>query len=729
MSYTQSLNHRDGLNCPAVAEFFANNKTRRNKNTYKGLLGEYNGKDFTVYFTIHQLSLFNDKDYVGKTHLRRGHIVEKHYIEFADGRTQTYYQDFGAHPKFANLDQPGFPDATREALQNLQGVHSWHLFAKESGSMNIAVFPRKEYTIAGVTYTHPLEYYVTSKNGWNNEYAQAGNAALQKVLAQVGKTSTQLCDYLHNHNHYTVVFELMKYNEHVYEDRGEDLYVHMVDGVKSRELGDFLHGYLPVVEHVGIYGSAADALARWEADNQECNHELEGYVLVAEFLHDQVELKVKLKFWRYLVLREFREAIGRRVCPTLEELDNKFKLWDVPEKYYYYKQLVVTWWWWIKSSKCTPEQKASLANGKFVAIRDQWLQEREVVFYEPTTRWIPGTPEHHFHMRGCLILSAQKECDQLRSDVASTQPVMVYFVLVGVQCIGKSTIREEIVDRCGGFARSQDECGGVRGNLITEIDSWAKTCKTPGLYSTVIDRCNFDWSQRRTIYNDLAKVQNIGFIHCVNMDWRTIDQNPQKALEVLFERFIKREGHLSFSKEVCGSIKGLEILANSMKGYIKSPDGGSFPEWASSIKNPKWTSYKMYTEKPTKTRFVYGGIATPSELRHTTKPGWVYYGSHITLVYGKDKDPLPEGQPVEVTIVGKYTTNEIAGYLVQVPDYPELKHITIAAKEGVSPAKSNEAIEKMFGCSPGSANIGQEVDGIEWVESYKINGWYGNYYN
>ncbi len=738
--HTANLTIKDAQHLKAIDEFFSVPKSRRSRTTYKDTLNHFTTSKLEIWITIHQLSLWQDKDFVGKTALCRGHIVEKHYIKLSDDTILTHYQDYSAHPKFANLDQRGFPEASRVCLEEITNHDGVHLFNKESGSMNIAVFPARNYYIyrdpegkicddeiyrndnyhstkhpgwyltsmyhpngdhvtATYHYTHPLTHYITSKNGWKNEYAEAGELALKRCLGNRGQSIESLCEYLHKHQRSTIVYELMKFQEHVYTDCGEEIYVHMIDNCKTVGMSAFMKDFLPVVGYVGNYNTVTAALQRWEKDNDECNHKLEGYVLVVVRGND--ELKIKLKFWKYLVLREFREALDRRiqVCPTCEELAEKYAMWGMPRsKWSWYITRTRKWFWRSRS----PEREVS-AN-KYIAIRDEFLAE-------------------------------DYELNDLIRVVAQNKPVMLYIVLTGVQCVGKSRFREILYNSCPGFARSQDECGGSRINLIKEIDKWATSRKSPGLYMTIIDRCNLNWEQRRLLYNDLKKVPRTGFVYTINI---SCDDNS-KSLEKLFTRFIARENHQSFTKESVGAIKGLEIIRDSLSSYSQAPDGITI-DWCTlprvdlcNLCTP--VEYNEYSEYPIKKRnpkFVYGGIAIPATSFPPTNwnsqnGGW--YGNHITLVYGKDNEPLPDGVPVAITVLGKYTSDNISGLLVGVPNYVSLQHITLTTRNGSTPYQSNQVIEKIFGRVPDYDDVGRELEGIEWVVPYELQGWYGNYYN
>ena len=762
---TAHLTPEEGQYCQAVEEFFSVARSRRSKTTYKDTLTHFTAGGLEVWITLHQLSLWQDKDYVGKQYLRRGHIVEKHYIKLPDGTIVCHYQDYGAHPKFANLDQHGFPDAQRDRLEAMTGHGEVNLFVKESGSMNIAVFPPQHFfiypdpdgkvsdevlyrqdncwttTVGGwhvssmfqddgdnvynakpmYSYNHPMTHYVTSKNGWDNEYARVGEAVMKRCLEKRGESIDSLRRHLHNHERSTVVFELMCFQEHVYADTKEELYVHMVDNCLTSELGVFLTSYLPTVELVGRFDSVKQALTRWERDNDQCNHELEGYVLVVSLPYMQ-ELKVKLKFWKYLALREFREALKRKCCPSREELVNKYKLWDMPHtKWAWYMDRTREWFWWVKSPFCSDEDKAKLSAGEYIAIRGRFLIEDE------------------HNIRDLLKFVSERE------------PVMIYFVLTGVQCIGKSRFRKKLHKQYPGFVRSQDECGGNRANLIKEISKWAESCEQPGMYSTIIDRCNLNWDQRRTLFNDLDKVPRTGYVYTINISHTNMSYTD--LIEMLFTRFLTRENHPSFSTKTVGAIKGLEILRDSLASYSHSPDGviiqhnktqvplidNDIP--VDNIVPVEYNKYGRCRAKQNKNKFVYGGIVVLGALENA-RSQWArcfdgpadysanWHGTHVTLVYGKGKEPLPEGEPVEITVFGRYRSTNICGLLVGIPGYGTLKHITLTTRNDATPGQSNAVIEQLFGGSPDCGDLGREIPGVEWVVvPYKMKGWYGNYYN
>lgn len=759
--HTANLTAEDAQHLKAIDEFFSVPKSRRSKTTFKDTLSHFTTDELEIWITLHQLSLWCDPDFVGKTALCRGHIVEKHYIKLPDNTVLTHYQDYAAHPKFANLNQHGFPEASRAYLEAITDHNGVYLFKKESGSMNIAVFPPGNYYIyrdlegkvteeeiyrsdhyhstnhpgwhissmyqpngdhtysnvtAAYSYRHPLTHYITSKNGWKNEYAEAGEVALKRCLEARGQNIESLCAYLHKHERCTVVYELMQFQEHVYADTKEEIYVHMIDNCKTSTMSMFIKDYLPVVGLVGAYDNVTAALQRWTADNKDCNHELEGYVLV--IVRQGTELKVKLKFWKYLVLREFRETLNRRVCPTEEELAEKYKLWGVPsEQWSWYISCTREWFWWSRSSFCSTADKAMLGKrGKYIAIRDKFLDE--------------ALARAFGNVADMQIL--------LRS-VTQNEPVMLYFVLTGVQCIGKSRFRELLHKTYPGFVRSQDDCGGSRANLIKEINNWAESCEQPGLYITIIDRCNLNWDQRRALYKDLEKVSRTGFVYTINITEHAYKGKP--LVQMLFGRFLARENHPSFSKESVGTIKGLEIIRDSLASYSHSPDGDTIlyphimPRFSDlpvdAFTLIEYNKYGKYSVK-SKPKFVYGGIAVPETSWHPydipIKDTW--HGSHVTLVYGKGAKPLPEGEPVEITVLGQYKSKNICGMLVGVPGYTTLKHITLTTRNDVVPYQSNQVIiEEIFGKSPDYDDLGRNLKGIEWVTPYKLQGWYGNYYN
>ncbi len=340
--YSKNLTQKETICLKSINEFFKVTKKQRNKNTYKGLLAKIENEKFIVYITIHQLSLYSDYQYTKCDKLKRGHIVEKHYIKFKnEDKELTFYQDFGAHNKFANLDQKGFKNSSREYLESIdeEDVEYVYLHEKVSGSMCIAVFPPPIYNInentiessyddkSDLHYIRPRDYYVTSKNGYNNEYSYAGRKTFIETLGY--ENFGLLKDKMHKNKSTTIVFELMKYDEHVFEDKNESMYVHLIDNLPINEYDLFLEFMLPVVRTVYYSTNVKSAIKKWEYD-QKKKTELEGYVLTIKLKDNPKIIKVKLKFWRYLVFREFRPSVlNKFLCPSIELMEHKYNLWNV----------------------------------------------------------------------------------------------------------------------------------------------------------------------------------------------------------------------------------------------------------------------------------------------------------------------------------------------------------------------------------------------------------------
>ena len=434
---------------------------------------------------------------------------------------------------------------------------------------------------------------------------------LVDTLAERGKTVGDLQKRLHDHQRTTIVYEIMKFDEHVYIDRGKDLYVHLVEKCPTSEMAATIGDLLPTVDLIaGPLKTVSEAIQVWEKDNKECTTELEGYILV--IVQQHFELKVKLKFWRYLILREFREVLQQWCCPTIESVSQKCAMWGCPNAEGWAEKLQ-QWFWW---SKLHVEE---FKDKKYIAARDAFLA---------------GNTDQ---------VSAR--------DVSKIHPVVVYIVFCGIQCSGKSTLREKLHARIGGFAASQDECGGDRGNLIKEIQKYCTAeCTKAGFYPVIIDRCNLNWEQRRLLYQDLQKIEHIGCIDAINVE--------SPSLETLFERFLKRTGHSSFSVEHLGALGGFEILAENIAKFQPSPDNiGVNVAYIDDNVHPKYTNYGKYPTKKIASKLIYTGIAviinqSLKDLLPVPKD-WIIYGTHITLEYGKDAKKVVDGEPTIVTIIGK----------------------------------------------------------------------------
>ncbi len=183
-----------------------------------------------------------------------------------------------------------------------------------------------------------------------------------------------------------------------------------------------------------------------------------------------------------------------------------------------------------------------LKNGKFIQVRDEFLKEND--------EFLDGNGKI-----------------ELVENISKNNPFQIYFLFTGVQCSGKTYIREYLQKQYGGFARSQDECGSNRTNLINEIIKWSEFCEKNGngLYTCIIDRCNLNISQRLPLYNDLKRVRQYGLIIPINV---VISEGIKyKDMELLCNRFISRKDHSNFSIEKLGIIKSLQILKSSYLNY------------------------------------------------------------------------------------------------------------------------------------------------------------------
>jgi hypothetical protein len=668
-------------------------------------------KEVTITGTM--LSLFQDHAFKGLRHLRRGHILEKHEAE----NYEPLYLEFKAYPKFGNWGEPGY-------ASDLPGPIV--LSRKYSGSMIIVCCLPDTLTLTDnsgasptLTYKHPMgTFYCTSKNGFDNTYSQAA----QKLL------SASFLDGLRmQHGVTTLVCEIMGLDEHAYvEGRSVDsaleeettspyLIVHgltrVTAGGDSVELSpnQFPDGIawpesIRPVECL-LFDTFDLALAHFQRENSAepgtpgvdlWAFQGEGYVALGANGE-----RLKFKFWRYLMHREFRVIRDAKACPSVPSLLRRFKIMgctldDAGQR----------WWagglqkWFLLHAGET---------GPFIAAKDAFLASCSKTDPEP---WVD---------------------EQL-------QKLPLIIALQGLQCSGKSTLRQRLVPYVH-WHGSQDEHGSVAAlaqALGAALQAHQHVNKDDR-FVALVDRCNKAQNERDNLEAALNK-------HCPGLFVLEYVRLPDVALEELVQRFATRHGSRDASQDVqphafspttVGMLRGMEILAQGHRDYMLERNGKSVPgrpwrdellsEWhmtrvESKQQNPLPIQHPTRNPKPGKVVYsgfgvlldpeVYGYDVNAQVLRPnspeatlpisgpvTGSPG-KWYGTHVTHTFGP-KDPLPEGVAIDIVVTGYYERKSVGTDSISLcgltvsytwQDVPCIGHITLFCAPGVGPKESNDAL-------------------------------------
>lgn len=704
------------------------------QHTVQATADEPHGGPRDVTITGTMLSLFQDHAFKGLQHLRRGHVLETHE---APGYAPRHLE-FKAYPKFGNWGEPGYPSELPGPIV---------LSRKYSGSMIIVCCLPDVMTLhpatslAGVklphpsrsaaadtkcqtltpmlpvlTYKHPLgTSYCTSKNGFDNVYSQAAQHLVPAPF---------LDELRLRHGVTTLICEIMGLDEHAYLEPAQPyLIVHGLT-MQSSELaphqfpGDIVWpDNMRPVEHL-LFDTFQDALAHFQRENNarpglvkgiegamppsDWAFQGEGYVALGANGE-----RLKFKFWRYLMHREFRVIREAKACPTVAGLLRRFKIMGCT-----LDASGQQWWagalqkWFLTHAGET---------GPFIAAKDAFLSACEG---QDSTAWVD----------------------------AQVHKLPLIIALQGVQCSGKSTLRQRLAPYVH-WHGSQDEHGSVAAlaqslALAMQAHPRDATVRFVGL----VDRCNKAQNERNNLEAALDR-------SCPGLFVLEYVRVPDVGLDELVQRFAQRHGaagaqdvapHL-FSPYTVGMLRGMEILSQGFRDYMRERADKAVPGrvWHDDLLE-QWHMAPLKTEvgslsvqHPTRCpkpgKVVYSGFGVlldpeeygydvvtqtlrPNNTRGKTtsqveskasvliggalaSPG-KWYGTHVTHTFGP-KDPLPEGVAIDITVTGHYERKcegadsiNLCGLTVTYTwqDIPCMGHITLFCAPGVGPRESNDVL-------------------------------------
>lgn len=644
-------------------------------------------QEVQVTITGTMFTLFQDRAFKGLSHLRRGHILEKH----AAPGFETLHLEFKAYPKFGNWGERGYS-------QTLPGPIV--LSRKYSGSMIIVCCGIPETltltSVSGqksVTYKHPLgTSYCTSKNGFDNDYSKAARQLLTPDFLDMLRKE---------HGVHTMVCEIMGLDEHAYaEEPGTHLVVHGITVHKSLETGvnnqkdqepeksDNFEELSPdlfpniawpervkPVEHI-IFETFDQAVSHFQQENadetkSEWAAQGEGYVALGANGE-----RLKFKFWRYLMHREFRVIREAKACPTVPELLRRFKIMGCTLETREQE-------WWANALRTWFLAHAN-EKGPFIADRDAFLAEARLNGF--------GTNIDENLQRLPLIIALQ-----------------------GVQCSGKSSLRQRLLPYLH-WHGSQDEHGSVAA-LAESLSTALKKHQDQDQVSrfvALVDRCNKTQVERTNLESALNK-------QCPGLFVLEYVFVPDVPMVELVKRFAARSttnagtGHM-FSPDTVGMLRGMEILSQSCQEYDKTGRAWNddlLQTWQlkplDSGVNDSCLPVQHPARNPKSGKVVYSGFGVildpcvygydkDAQVLKPDSPG-KWYGTHVTHTFGP-KDPLPEGVEIDITVTGYYERKQETGvtdlcgltvsYVWQ--DIPCIGHITLFCAPGVTPKESNDVL-------------------------------------
>jgi len=718
-----------------------------------------------VTITGTMFTLFQDRAFKGLQHLRRGHVLEKHEAE----GFQPQYVEFKAYPKFGNWGEPGYPATLPGPVL---------LTRKYSGSMILVCFVGGFRVLrpavpaqSCLVYSHAIgTAYCTSKNGFDNVYSQAAQRLLPKDFLETLSIK---------HGVHMLVCELMGLDEHAYVESPEvSLIVHGISLSKGDSIDEFRatdvgfanessrrHTVSEIVElcpdqfpadiawpdrvrpvEFTRFDTFEQALAHFQGENaaalpsnaSEWATKGEGYVVLGSDGQ-----RLKLKFWRYLMHREFRVIRQAKACPLVPDLLRRFKTMgctlDMPGQL---KWATLLRAWFLKHAG---------ESGPFIAAKDAFLERfaSEASTGGPADNQVLGDDDVDAQLlRLPLIIALQ-----------------------GVQCSGKTTLRQKLLP-CLHWHGSQDEHGSVAAlvqSLTAAFEAWHaalggdNVSKAQHRFVAVVDRCNKSQLERDNLEAALNKhfpgLYVLEYVLVPGSGDAGTAPGPHSASEAgvglpeLVRRFAARTedaGHM-FSPYTVGMLRGMEILAQGWREYTPvgrpwsddllkawhvQPVGVGLPDG-----QPLAPQHPTRNPKPGKVVYSgFGVLLDPAVYGYDTgaqvlRPGalWVgcqsqgaclpspgkWHGTHVTHTFGP-KDPLPEGVAVDITVTGHYERRTAEGlmnlcgltvsYVWQ--DVPHMGHITLFCAPGVTPKESNDVLAAaMDGTDQGEALRGSPSAG------------------
>lgn len=710
----------NGASVPAVVEFFKVPKGKRGKNTLKGDNGDLSKTVYTIpvggnsvwYVSVHILPVEDDALFAGFKHLKRGHCVVLAVLVDGSEAVVTKLWDAGSLDKFANLNQDpeAYPKATEKYLNSLDCPATLEI--KYSGS-HIVWVTLPEFIEGRTDRTeseripNPFATFFMSKNGYNNDYSRAGEQAVRKHLGCLDGPIPRPA--VTTDNEVTVIsFELMTLDEHVYQHKGEDLYVIQV-ATKARNDSEYVvwdraSAGLPVVETVGTFENPRDAIKYYERLDQSENNEngCEGFILTVKT--DTGILRIKVKLGDYLTRRRFRwdvEGSGY-VAPRCESFMENVKQWGYPisddRKEWWFARLE-QWWWWLRSSLCPAETFLDVSTRKkYIGHRDWFLANWQTI---PSTR-------------------------ELIADVIENKktPVICVLMLSGVPGSGKDYICDNhLAPLFPGWLRSQDQCGSDRSTYAADFGRFAIGLPA-GLHWAIANRGNWGARDRATLAWEFGKVANGSLIKIINVaiDWRGDDSDTDSDTDsdnvdrnffnLCMRRIRDRTGHPNLTVDAIGAIEVGVVVRRTMRD-------SSVPADAIRVAVDYIDEDFIFREVASRVPAVLGidithnlpPLQPKAPVKKATKVvkyrGVACFDGHITLQFGSSAVDaateailnVPEGTEIDYTEIGRYREDgKIEGLLVDIGD-GLVRHITTWTAPDVKPAYSNELISRVFGCA------------------------------
>lgn len=710
------MNNSDGIlgdsdkrKSKIVAEFLSFSRKKRSKEKAIGCFNLSDGRTIDVFM----MSLNVDEDYLKCKHLFRCHVLYR--IKNLDGTLTYSYYDTGAHKKFYNMGTPKNPETMPDnIIKNQSSIIQVELHQKVSGSQNLCVVAPKELQ----------KYFLFqffSKRGTENIYSDLGAIAFQStVLLKTGKSLMDIYQILIEKHITSMTFEIMGIDRHVSMDNDtSSLILHgvsLVNGSKmsmidmesfATEIG------LSVVKPIfrsNTETSFQDAMEAYKNYDIKGNTD-EGGVMTITYSDHQ--FKLKCKSWWYLYLRDYREAIPRGkskvfIVPTLDGVKSRLKMFGAPEKdHIELSQKYVLWCLWIRSNQFDKTQTDLLEKGDHPLVIDHFLNHSSYQDMENYT----------------IIYN------NLLNDQKSNPSVIILPINVGIMCSGKSTTSQNV-----GVTISQDQCGGNRQNMISEIikyflNSSVKLDKK----MILIDRTNLTPILRNQLIWELSREMSkapfktsiilVPIFICHTFPGYSQGQLPEMLIDRVISSRKLQDSHQSMTMEGHGALTFLEILRGA-SNICEFPDDltesiqldatelvdikvkeiyqwieNRFPLQAFNFKNSSKTYTKFGNYNMTnKLNLSYGGIGTPfhnlvstktlekefGDFLEKNKGNTKEYNSHVTKIYGLDnvkKLKWNEGKKKVLTWIGTFQQdNQICGSIVldteEIPSsFKELKSL------------------------------------------------------